>query len=87
MNDPLKQFAALAAEASGAPGPPLDVSARVIADLRCVRPEPRVDWPLVTVSGLALAASLLVAVWGFDLWSTLTDPFGGLLEPLAMVIQ
>ncbi|MCE9555447.1 MAG: hypothetical protein K8T91_19030 [Planctomycetes bacterium] len=87
MTDPLEQFANLAAQARGSAPPPIDVTDRVLSDLRTIRPRQTGDALLWTLGGVAVLAASITILLGYGSYDTLTDPLAGLLEPLSMVLQ
>lgn len=87
MKTSFEAFEDLAARARMAPPPPVDATARVMAKLQSrVHREP-VDATLAWCTAVALAASVLCAMWGYDAWSTLSDPLNGLLCQTDGVIE
>jgi hypothetical protein len=87
MNTRWKQFEALAARAREETGPRLDVTARVLRDLRHAPAVPRSNLPLWVISGASLAAASIILVLSVQCWQSWTDPWSGLFDALTLVMQ
>lgn len=79
MRRSLEAFEDLVTRSRAAPPPPVDATQRVMARLRTHVPRETVDPTLAWCTAVALAASVVFTVWGYDAWSTLSDPLNGLL--------
>jgi hypothetical protein len=80
-----EQFEALAARARDESGPHIDVTARVMDELRRRAATPVVDWPLRLFSALSAAAAVTVAVLAIQ--ACTVDPLSGLFATFTMVMQ
>lgn len=82
-----EQFETLVARARDESGPPLDVTARVMDELRRRAVAPTVDWPVRLFAALSAAAAVTVAVLAIQSWTVTADPLSGLFATLTMVMQ
>jgi hypothetical protein len=82
-----ERFEALAARAREETGPRVEITARVLRDIRRAPPERIAEFSLWAFSGLSLAAASIVAVLAIQSWTTLSDPLSGLFDTLTMVMQ
>jgi hypothetical protein len=86
MNE-LERFVELAIKAHGEPAPAIDVTARVLRDIRQAVGGEGINPPLLIFSGLSLLAASIVAVLAIQSWEVLADPLSGLFDSLTMVMQ
>ena len=68
-----------------APAPKVEVSFRVVGQIREVRAP--VDKPLAILAGLSATAAAIVLFYAMDAWSAWQDPIAGLLNSMEMVLQ
>jgi hypothetical protein len=82
-----EHFETLAARARDETGPRIDVTARVMDQLRRRAVAPAADWPLRLFSALSAAAAATVLVLAVQSWMVAVDPLNGLFDTLTMVMQ
>ena len=82
-----KHFESLAARAHDEAGPQIDVTARVMDELRRHAVKPVADWPLRLFSALSAAAAVTVLVLAIESWTAAVDPLSNLFGTLTMVMQ
>jgi len=87
MNGELERFERLAAKARREPIPPVDVSDRVLQSIRpgVRRSEP--EAPLWIMSGVSVAAALVVLAVAVGSGAVAPDPMSEMFQPLTMVMQ
>lgn len=90
----MDRFDALLRAADGDGPPPLDVSARVLGELRLRSTGGAAagrflagEGPLALVTGLSFAAAAVVAVFALPAWRLEHNPLGALFEPIARMLQ
>jgi hypothetical protein len=83
----LERFARLAAKARGEQSPAVDVTDRVLRDIRQRVRQESLNPPWLVFSGLSLLAASIVAVLAIESWAVLADPLSGLFDSLTMVMQ
>ena len=80
---PLERFQMLSAQARLEPVPRLDVTQRVLFEIRRAQRVGPANWILPALTGLSAAAAAIVAVLALDAWNVLNDPLAGIFNPLA----
>lgn len=84
----LERFEHWAAKARRDAPPPLDVSAAVLQAICYRAPREEADaLPLVLTAVLSVLAASVTIALALDSWLSLTDPLGGLFQPLTLVMQ
>lgn len=81
------RFEALAGLARAEPIPALDVTQRVLREIRRVEPADSFSWVLPVISGLSAVAAAVVAVLAFQAWDIVADPLAGIFSPLSVVMR
>ncbi len=82
-----EHFETLAARTRDETGPRIDVTARVMDELRRRAVSPVADWPLRLFSVLSAGAAVTVLVLAIQSWTAAADPLCGLFDTLTMVMQ